>query len=319
MKCLITGASGFVGYYLATHLARDLGFTVYATKLPEEPTPEIPAKVLCMNVLERASIRAVLEEVRPDGIFHLAAQSSVAFSWREPRRTVDINIGGCVNLLEEARGMERPPRVLLVGSSDEYGWAVTGEAPVDEETATRPGSVYALTKVAQNMLGAIYAEAYNLDILMTRAFNHIGPGQSPGFVVADFCRQIAMIEAGKSEPIIRVGNIDVKRDFTDVRDVVRAYGALMVSGRRGETYNIGSGQAVSIAEILEALLALSSVPIRVERDPARYRPSDLPVMEADTRRIRALTGWAPEIPLADTLRETLEDWRKKVGGAGLDV
>lgn len=176
----------------------------------------------------------------------------------------------------------------------------------------RPGNIYAATKACQNMIGNIYAKAYDMDIMMVRAFNHIGPTQAPMFVVADFCRQVAEIEKGLREPVMYVGNLSAERDFTDVRDVVRAYALLVQKGKAGETYNVGSGHAVSIQEILDLILSLSGSEIRVEVDSNKLRPVDVPIIEADTGKLKAATGWEQTIPLRQTIEETLDYWRGQV-------
>ncbi len=176
----------------------------------------------------------------------------------------------------------------------------------------RPGNIYAATKACQDMLGKIYADAYDLDVMMVRAFNHVGPAQNPMFVVASFCKQIAEIEAGLCQPVLQVGNLSAKRDFTDVRDVVRAYTMLLERGRSGEVYNVGSGKAIAISELLEKIVALSSAQIAVQVDPARLRPVDIPIIEADISRLQRDTGWKPAVPLEQTLGDTLCYWRKAV-------
>ena len=309
---LIVGAGGFVGGYLAEYLAVSGGCKVYATKLSSENAGIPLAETRDLNILDRAAIAALLEEVRPDYIFHLAAQSSVAVSWKRPDLTVDVNIKGTLNLLEAVRESGLSPRLLLIGSSEEYGYLRPEDIPVGEETLPRPGNIYAVTKNAQNQLGRLYAQAYGLDVLSTRSFNHIGPNQAPIFVVADFCKQVAEIEAGQREAVLRVGNLSAQRDFTDVRDVVRAYGLLAEKGAPGETYNVGQGRAVSIQEILDRLLELSSSSIEVVTDPAKLRPIDVPIIQADISKLQAVTGWAPKIPLSQTLEDTLAYWRDQV-------
>ncbi len=265
-----------------------------------------------LNILEPDAIRELFDKEQPDYIFHLAAQSSVALSWKNPGLTVDVNIKGAVNVLDAAREMKKVPRVLLIGSGEEYGHILPQETPIVESNHVRPGNIYAATKACQNMLGTIYAEAYHMDIMMVRAFNHIGPNQAPMFVVADFCKQVAEIEAGLREPVMHVGNLSAKRDFTDVRDVVRAYGLLIQKGVAGETYNIGSGQAISIQELLDTILSLSAAQITVEVDPQKLRPVDVPMIEADTTKVYETTGWTREIMLEQTLQETLDYWRNEV-------
>lgn len=316
MKSLIIGGAGFVGAYLVRHLKNDLGQDVVVTKMPQEQVHVSGVnmgdiQVLDLNILEKDAITALLKEVHPDCIYHLAAQSSVSVSWKNPALTIDVNVKGGVNILEALRDLDYKPRVLFIGSGEEYGHILPNETPIKEGNVSRPGNIYAATKACQNMLAKIYADAYGLDVMMVRAFNHIGPNQQPLFVVADFCKQVAEIEAGSREPVMKVGNLSAKRDFTDVRDVVRAYALLMESGCSGETYNIGSGHAIAIEDILEIILNNSSVDIKVEVDPAKLRPVDVPIIEADTSKVHAATGWQPEIPLEQTIRETLDFWRTK--------
>lgn len=269
------------------------------------------ATVRNLDILDMEQIRTLLEEEKADYLFHLAAQSSVAYSWKNPTLTVDVNIKGCINLLEAIRLVDKKPRVLLIGSGEEYGHIKKDECPIIEDNVVRPGNIYAATKSCQNMLGRIYSDAYNLDIMMVRAFNHIGPNQTPMFVVADFCKQVADIEKGKQEPVINVGNLSAKRDFTDVRDVVKAYAKLVAGGKRGETYNVGTGHAVAIQDILNKIISMSDKDIEVKVDPGKLRPVDVPIIEPDISKIKREVGWEPLIPLEQTLRETLEHWRKE--------
>lgn len=306
---LIIGAAGFVGGYLAAHLNETGRWNVAATKMAHETMDLSDTDVFDLDILDKAAVAALLQRVCPDVVFHLAAQSSVALSWKNPALTVDVNIKGMLNVLDAVRDSRHKMRVLLIGSSEEYGPVRPDEIPVRETTPTRPASVYAVTKDTQNRLGALYAKAYGMDIVSTRSFNHIGPKQAPIFVVADFCKQVAEIEAGRREAVMRVGNLSAKRDFTDVRDVVRAYALLAQHGRAGETYNVGQGVSVAIEDILRQILSLSPAQVRVEVDKARLRPVDVPEVRADIEKLRQATGWQPEIPLRETLRETLEYWR----------
>ena len=310
MKALIIGAAGFVGKYLLAHLSETYPWQLYATKLPQEDIQFDHATILDLNILEKEEILQTLKEIQPDYIFHLAAQSSVALSWKKPALTVDINIKGCLNLLDAIREADLSPKILLIGSGEEYGHISSENIPVSEGTLPRPGNIYAATKVCQNMIGSIYAQAYHMDVMLVRAFNHIGPEQAPAFVVSDFCKQVAEIEKGNSEPVLRVGNLSAKRDFTDVRDVVRAYGLLIQHGQAGETYNIGSGHAIAIQELLDRILQLSNSNITVETDVNKLRPVDVPIIEADISKLQACISWKPEIPLDQTLLETLNYWRQ---------
>lgn len=313
MDALVIGAGGFVGSYLLREL-QERGKTVGATKLPLESVRVPGCEVFDLDLMNENAIRNLLMAHRPAQIYHLAAQSSVAVSWKDPQLTVDVNIKGVLHLLDAVRNVEDYyPRILLVGSGEEYGYVREGACPISEEEPLHPGNLYAVTKACQNMIGSVYARAYGMGIVMVRAFNHIGVGQTPVFVAADFALQIAEMEAGFRPPVMKVGNLTAKRDFSDVRDVVRAYALLMEKGRAGETYNVGSGHAISIGELLETLLDLSTQSVAVEQDPARMRPSDVPVIEADIRKLQEDTGWQQEYPLRETLLSMLNANRRNFG------
>ena len=309
MKALVVGRGGIVGPYLVRHLKDELGYEVTVTKTEKETLAMDGAVVKNLDILDKNQISELLNEEKPDYLFHLAAQSSVAYSWKNPTLTVDVNIKGCVNLLEAVKDADEKPRVLLIGSGEEYGHIKKDECPIIEDNVLRPGNIYAATKSCQNMLGKIYSDAYGLDIMMVRAFNHIGPNQTPVFVVADFCKQVADIEKGKQEPVIYVGNLSAKRDFTDVRDVVKAYALLVKGGKRGETYNVGRGHAVAIEDILKEIVSMSDKDIEVKVDEKKLRPVDVPIIEPDIEKIKKEVGWEPVIELRQTLEETLEYWR----------
>lgn len=311
MNALIIGGAGFVGNYLARHLKEDLKWSVAVTKMAHEKFESTEGvEIYDLDILDKDQIKTVIGKIRPDYIFHLAAQSSVAVSWKNPSLTINVNIIGSVNVLDAIREMgDIRPKILLIGSGEEYGHVKPEESPIIEDNVLRPGNIYAATKACQNMIGKIYSDAYDMDIMMVRAFNHIGPNQAPAFVVADFCKQIAEIEKGEKDPVIYTGNLSAKRDFTDVRDVVRAYGILVQKGEPGETYNVGSGKAVEIQYILDALIAMSKVKIEAKIDPEKLRPVDVKIIEADTTKINEKTGWQPEITLEKTLAETLDYWR----------
>ncbi len=309
MKALIIGGSGFVGYYLTDHLLHDCGWSVSITKLGNESIEENNVNIYNLDILDKKSIVTLLKEVRPDYIFHLAAQSSVLLSWKNPALTVDVNIKGSVNVLDAVRELDYKPHILLIGSGEEYGHIQPDEIPIKESNHIRPGNIYAATKACQNMIGNIYANAYQMDIIMVRAFNHIGPKQSPIFVVADFCKQVAEIEKGLQEPVIRVGNLSAKRDFTDVRDVVRAYSLLIQKGKAGEVYNVGSGISVSINKILQMILSYSSMDIKILQDKNKLRPVDVPIIEADVSKLLKVINWTRKYALDLTIQDTLEYWR----------
>lgn len=312
MNALIIGAAGFVGGYLSKHLKEVLGWSVTATKMRHEELYIPDVNIVSLDILNKQEIISLLFDIKPDCIFHLAAQSSVSVAWKNPPLTVDVNIKGSLNVLDAVRELFYKPRILLIGSGEEYGHVRPEDVPIREETLLRPGNLYAATKACQNMIGKIYTDAYDMNIMMVRAFNHIGPNQAPLFVVSDFCKQVVEIERGLQEPVIHVGNLSVFRDFTDVRDVVRAYSAIILQGKRGETYNVGSGKAMEIREMLETILSFSTASITIETDPAKLRPVDVPIIEADTSKLYNLTGWKPLIPFHQTVQETLDYWRNLI-------
>ncbi len=312
MKALIIGGAGFVGSYLIDYLQNNLKWSISVTKMFHEKMNTDNVDVFNLDILNKDDITKLLTTIKPDYIFHLAAQSSVSLSWKNPALTIDVNIKGAVNLLDAVRELQYKPRILLIGSGEEYGHIKPEETPINEDNATRPGNIYAATKVTQNLIGKIYSEAYGSDIIMVRSFNHIGPNQLPTFVVADFCKQVAEIEKGLKEPIIRVGNLSAKRDFTDVRDVVRAYALIIQKGKRGETYNVGSGKSIAIEEILRMVLSISETEISVETDINKLRPVDVPIIEADITKLVKTTGWQKQINIEDTIADTLNYWRLRV-------
>lgn len=309
MKALIIGGAGFVGGYLIRELA-DSQYEIHATCLPSEKINSTNCISHTLNILETDAVSSLINQIMPDVVFHLAAQSSVALSWKLPQLTADINVKGTINVLEAMRNSEKKNmRLLLIGSGEEYGFIRKDACPLNENEPLKPGNIYAATKACQGMLGEIYSRAYNLDIIMVRAFNHSGPGQLPVFVISDFCRQIAEIEKGIHKPEMTVGNLSAMRDFTDVRDVVKAYRLLGEKGVGGKTYNIGRGKAVAVKNILETALSMSPCQIKVTQDPSRMRASDIPLIEPDVSLINADTGWKAEISMEETIRDTLDYWR----------
>lgn len=312
MKVLIIGGAGFVGKHLIGEIRDKEKWQLSVTKLDIESINEAGISIYDMDILKPDEVLGILNEVKPDVIYHLAAQSSVALSWKNPGLTVDINVKGSLNVLDAVKKLDYRPRVILIGSGEEYGHIKPEETPVSEGNVLRPGNIYAATKAVQNMIGKIYADAYNMDIVMVRAFNHIGPGQMPIFVVADFCKQVAEIKKRVREPIIKVGNLSAKRDFTDVRDVVRAYALLATKGVSGQTYNVGSGKALEIREILDKIIDISGMNITVEVEKERLRPVDVPIIEADVSKLFKDTGWNAEINLEKTIKETIDYWCEKI-------
>ena len=315
MKALITGISGFVGSHLAEYLLQETDWQVAGTIFGPETNIAALADRLELYPAELSRLEVmtfILERAQPDAIFHLAAQPLVSAAHRDPWGTLETNIRMNLNVLEGAARVCPDCRVLIVGSSEEYGLVAPEELPIDEETPLRPLNAYALSKVAQDLMGLQYHLTHRLHVIRARPFNHIGPRQRKGFVTPDFASQVAAIEAGLQPPIMEVGNLTARRDFSDVRDVVRAYVALIRRGEAGQVYNIGSGESHAVQEVLDALLALSRVPIEVRQDPARMRPSDVPDVVCDASRLRAQTGWQPTIPFEQSLRDVLDYWRGQV-------
>jgi GDP-4-dehydro-6-deoxy-D-mannose reductase len=310
LRSLITGAGGFAGSHLADCLLAqsEAGDEVWGCDLTATPRPYLSSRVILLaaDLREAPAARELIEQARPDRIYHLAGQAFVGDSWANPWETIETNLRAQVNLLEAVVASGRPARVLVVGSADEYGRVSHDAEPIDEERPLRPDSPYSVSKAAQDLLGLQYFLSYALPIVRVRPFNHIGPRQNRKFVAAAFASQIAAIEVGRQAPVLQVGNLTSRRDFTDVRDTVRAYALLLERGQAGEVYNVGSGESHRIQDLLDVLLSLARVSIRVETDPARLRPNDVPDLVCDSRRLREATGWQPRYRLEDTLRDLLD-------------
>ena len=310
LRALITGVRGFAGPHLVQTLARLTDWTIFGVTRHADDTARGYTPIVA-DLLDREAVQRAIAEVAPTHVFHLAAQSHVPTSLQDPAGTLVNNIVGQVHLLEACRALPAAPRILVVASAEEYGLALPEEMPLDEQQPFRPMSPYAVSKVTQDLLGWQYCRTYGLPIVRVRPFSHTGPGQSDRFAVSAFARQIAEIEAGLHPPVVRVGNLDAERDFLDVRDVVHAYYLALTRGTPGEVYNVGGGTTLRIGAVLEALLALSAVPMTVEKDLARLRPSDVPCFIGDSRRLREETGWHPTIPFEQTVRDTLDWWRAR--------
>ncbi len=315
MRALITGAGGFVGKHLCDYLLAHTDWELLGTVYPhpvEDEQPEPRLQLRYADLRDREGVRALVDEVQPDYIFHLAAQSFVPTSFADPWDTLENNIRAELNLLEAVRQSEREVCVLVVGSNEEYGAPKPDELPMTESSPLRPTNPYAVSKVAQDFLGLQYYLAFGMAVVRVRPFNHTGPGQSPRFVVPAFASQIARIEMSLQEPVIKVGNLDTARDFSDVRDIVRAYYLAVTQGEPGEVYNLASGNPQSVRGLLETLLSYSQTEIRIERDPARYRPVDAPVAYGSAEKFHRRTGWELQILFEQTLRDTLGYWREQV-------
>jgi len=316
MKALITGITGFAGSHLAEYLlAEQPGVEVFGTYRWRSRMDNVEHLVDRVTLLEGdlrdyTSLHAALSKSRPDYIFHLAAQSFVPASWSAPSETLTTNVAGETNLFEAVRALGLDPVIQIACSSEQYGLVLPSEVPIKETNPLRPLSPYAVSKVAQDYLGYQYFQSYGMKVVRTRGFNHTGPRRGQVFVTSNFCSQVAAIELGLQEPVIRVGNIDAIRDFTDVRDMVRAYWLAVTRAKPGEVYNIASGQGITIRALLDRILALSSVQVRIEVDPARLRPSDVEILIGDSSKFRADTGWEPRIPFDQTVADLLDYWRE---------
>ena len=316
MRALITGLNGFAGSHLADFLLTQEDIQIFGGVFGNcENLVHLGGRVKYIegDLRDLAFAQAMLADVKPDRIYHLAGQAFPPLSWQDPWGTIELNLRAEVNLLNAAAQAKSDARILVIGSFEEYGRVDSQALPVSEDTALRPDSPYGVSKIGQDFLGLQYFLSYQLHIVRVRPSNHIGSRQSEQFVTSNFAKQIAEIEAGTRAPVLYVGNLTAQRDFTDVHDMVRAYYLALERGVAGEVYNIGSGRAWSIQQVLDRMLKQSRAAIRVEEDPARLRPSDTPVMYCDSRKFRAQTGWEPTIPLEQSLRDILDYWREKIG------
>lgn len=318
MKALITGITGFAGSHLAEYLLAEHPeievHGIHRWRSPLDNVSGILDKVHLTecDLCDHNSVYRTLERVRPDYIFHLAAQSFVPTSWGAPAATITTNIIGQTHIFEAVRALGLDPVIQIACSSEEYGLVHAHEVPMTEGNPLRPLSPYAVSKVGQDFLGYQYFQSYGLKAIRTRGFNHTGPRRGKVFVTSNFAMQLAKIKVGLQEPVIHVGNLEARRDFTDVRDMVRAYYLAVTKGKPGEVYNIGSGQTITIQELLDRLIALAGVEVEVRQDPERMRPSDVEILLADASKFKADTGWEPRIPFDQTLKDTLEYWYERL-------
>ncbi len=318
MRVLITGITGFAGSHLAEYILGLKNHEVYGSfrwRSNKTYISTILDKITLVecDLRDAFSTEKLIADVKPDLIFHLAAQSFVPFSFDAPGESLQTNILGQLNLFEAVRKSNYNPRILIAGSSEEYGMVFPDEIPIKETNPLRPLSPYAVSKVTQDLLAYQYYESYGIRVVRSRGFNHTGPRRGPVFICSNFAKQIVDIENGRCEPIIRVGNLEAKRDFTDVRDMVKGYWLALQHCKDGECYNICSNHTISMKEILHKLVDKTDKKVRVEVDESRLRPSDVPILLGDYSKFNACTGWKPTIDFDTTLSDILEYWRNSPG------
>lgn len=315
-KALITGIAGFVGSHLA-ELLLEKGFEVYGWARPRSKMDHIQPILKHLHLedadlLDSHSLYSTLSESKPDYIFHLAAQSFVPTSWASPSVTLEVNLVGTANLFEAVRSAGIDPVIQIACSSEEYGLVLENEVPIKETNPLRPLSPYAVSKLAMDYLGYQYYQSYKVRVIRTRGFNHTGPRRGDTFAESNFAKQIAMIEKGTQEPVISVGNLDAQRDYTDARDMVKAYLLAVEKCDPGDVYNICTGKAVHIGDMLKLLLSYSKAKVEIKQDPDRMRPSDVQILIGDNSKFVAKTGWKPEISFEKTMQDLLNYWRERV-------
>lgn len=316
MRVFITGITGPVGSFLADYLLTLPDVEVHAFKRwrsDPRPIEHLQGRVVFHegDIEDPFSISRAIERAAPDRIYHLAAQSYPSESWDAPIATMRVNVEGTINVLEAVRCHVPRARVHIAGTSAEYGWVSPEAVPIPETHALRPASPYGVSKVAAELTGLQYHDSFGLHVVVTRSFNHVGPRQGDRCSIQTFCRQMAAIEAGLQPPVMAVGNLEPRRDFTHTSDVARALWLLLDRGTPGQVYNLCSGQATRIGDIVEEVRAQGQVPIEVRVDPARMRPSDEPLLMGDNRKLKAATGWEPRITMAQIVAELLAYWRER--------
>lgn len=315
-KIFITGASGFVGTHLVKYLSSLGKNTIFGTTFGETDTTLkkwLPnEQIFTVNLLDRNAIDAIINQVKPDAIVHLAALSSAALSFSQAAETITNNAVAQINLLDAIAKLKKKPKTLIIGSAEEYGIVKKEESPVTETNPLRPLSPYAVSKITQDFLGYQYYLTYNIPIVRLRPFNHTGEGHAPTFVIPAFAKQVAEIEFGLRDHVMVVGDTSVVRDFTHVDDMVKAYELALHFCRAGEVYNVGSGKPVKIQSILDLLLTLTSAKISVKTNPSKFRPADVKILVCDATKFKNATNWQPQIGLKETVTRVLNYWRGKI-------
>jgi GDP-4-dehydro-6-deoxy-D-mannose reductase len=318
LKVLVTGIGGFVGRHLVSYLMGDEDCSITGVDRDFKNSDFTGSSFQKLELIEadltnEDSVFDIIKKVKPDQIYHLAAQSSVSYSWEKPVETFRVNVFGGINILEGIRTFCPESRVIMVCTAEEYGEPEDGGKAIDEKHRIYPQNPYAISKSAMDFFSSVYYKAYRLPVFITRSFNHIGTGQSEKFVISDFARQIALIEQGDSLPEIKVGNIEVCRDFMDVRDVVKAYYYIINKGKPGEVYNVCSGEKKKVSSLLDILISMSRVKkIKVKTDRSKFRAIDVGIMYGDNSKLKAHTDWVPDYSIEQSLKDVLEYWREKV-------
>lgn len=312
VRILITGATGFVGTYLTHHLREAYPHAVIhgTSRDPMDNSGEQNVYYHVLDLTDPLAAAELIAQTMPDHIYHLAGQAFVPRSFEDPWETLEINIRAQLNLILGCLKADIKPRMLIISSAEVYG--AVDQVPINESAPLRPANPYSVSKVAQDLMGYQYHLSHQMPIMRARPFNHIGPGQNDRFVAPAFAMQIARIEAGEQPPVLYVGELSDRRDFTDVRDIVRAYRLIIEHGAAGEAYNVASGEARSVQSLLDTLLKHTTAPIKVEVDPARQRPGRIPILQGDITRLQQATGWQPVIPFDQTLHDILIDCRQRV-------
>ena len=314
MKALITGATGFVGSHLADYLIDKEHLEVHGIRRPRSRSEFVRNDVHYHegDITDKTSVSNIIQEVSPDYIFHLAAQSFVPLSWKAPAATLNTNIIGTLNILETVWGRFGTTIIQIAGSSEEYGHVLPNECPITEEQPLRPLSPYGVSKIAADFLAQQYHRSYGLKTIITRAFNHTGPRRGEVFICSKIAKQLALIKLGKSEPVLKLGNLKAVRDFTDVRDMVRAYWMAANRCQPGLPYNIGTGTGHTISKVMDILSNIAGVDFWFKQDPLFMRPSDVPRLICNSTAFGEATGWKPEIPFHRTMRDLFDYWMDKL-------
>lgn len=317
MKILITGITGFAGSHLADLALAKGGVEVFGTARWRAPSANIEhikdrLRIFDADLRDPVSVSELIQDIKPDWIFHLAAQSYVVSSWKAPSETITTNIVGTVNIFEAVRRVKYHPRILVACSSEEYGYVEPQETPITEDNPLRPLSPYGVSKVGQDLLSYQYFKSYGIDVIRSRAFNHSGPRRGRVFVDSNFAIQIIEVQKGL-RPFVSVGNLDAIRDFTDVRDTVRAYWLALEKAAAGDVYNICTGKGYSVKQLLDMLLELAGARgMEVRQDSERMRPSDVPLLIGSNAKFVEHTGWQPTITYEQTLADILAYWRERI-------